>query len=82
MERSVPFYRSLPGLVRKAYTIGDDGKAGRMYLWESRAAAGVFYTDAWHARVRSQWGAPAEVSWFDAPVAIEGCRPQAAGAAR
>lgn len=71
-KASVPEYQKLPGLVRKYYTIGDDGRAGGIYLWSSRAAAEAWYSDAWKAGVEKRWGAPASVSYFDVPVAIDG----------
>lgn len=74
-KASVPDYAKLPGLVRKYYTIGDDGRAGGIYLWSSREAAQAWYSDAWKAGVQKRWGAPASVSYFDVPVAIDGQNP-------
>ncbi|MFZ4690848.1 MAG: hypothetical protein ACOYLS_16570 [Polymorphobacter sp.] len=75
-KASVPDYQKLPGLVRKYYTIGDDGRAGGIYLWSSRAAAQAWYSDAWKAGVQKRWGAPASVSYFDVPVLVDGTNPQ------
>ena len=36
---SVGDYKGRAGLIRRFCTIGDDGRAGGIYLWESRAAA-------------------------------------------
>ena len=74
-RQSVPEYAKLPGLVRKYYTIGDDGRAGGIYLWSSRAAAEAWYNDAWKADVQKRWGAPAAVSYFDVPVIVDGQSP-------
>ncbi len=71
-EQAVPQYQKLPGLIRKYFTIGDDNRAGGIYLFTSRAAAQAWFSDAWKAGVAKQWGAPASVSYFDVPVAIEG----------
>ena len=71
-RQSVPEYAKLPGLVRKYYTIGDDGRAGGIYLWSSRAAAEAWYNAAWKAGVQTRWGAPAAVSYFDVPVIVDG----------
>jgi hypothetical protein len=65
--------------VRKYFTIGDDGRAGGIYLWSSRAAAEAWYTDAWKAGVQKRWGAPASVSYFDVPVAVDGANPEGFG---
>jgi len=32
----------------------------------------AFYNDAWKARVKAAYGADAELTWFDAPVIIQG----------
>ncbi len=71
-QAAVPDYARVPGLVRKYFTIGDDGKAGGMYLWSSRAAAEAWYNDAWQAGVVKRWGAPAEVSYFAVPAMVDG----------
>jgi hypothetical protein len=70
-EGSTPQYRAIPGLIRKHYTIGADGRAGGIYLWKDKASAEAWYTDAWRADVQTRWGAPAELSWFEVPVLVE-----------
>lgn len=70
-EGSTPQYRAIPGLIRKYYTVGADGKAGGIYLWKDRASAEAWYSDAWRADVQKRWGAPAELSWFEVPVQID-----------
>lgn len=72
-------YRVIPGLIRKYYTIGDDKRAGGIYLWTSRAAAQAFYSEAWRAGVLKRWGQPAEVTYFDVPIVLDGANA-AAGA--
>ena len=71
-EKSVPQYRQLPGLVRKYYTIGDDNRAGGIYLFASRAAAEAWFTPEWRAMVQARWGSPPVVSYFAVPVAVDG----------
>jgi heme-degrading monooxygenase HmoA len=68
---SVGDYKGKPGLIRKYYTIGDDGRAGGIYLWESRAAAEAWYNEAWKAQVLKRWGSPASVSYFDVPIVVD-----------
>ena len=38
-----PGFRSVPGLIRKQFIYADDGWAGGVYLWRSRADAEAFY---------------------------------------
>lgn len=71
-EKSVPQYRQLPGLVRKYYTIGDDNRAGGIYLFASRAAAEAWFTPEWRSKVQARWGSPPEVSYFAVPVTVDG----------
>lgn len=71
-QQAVPEYARVPGLIRKYFTIGDDGRAGGIYLWSSRAAAEAWYNDAWKAGVLKRWGAPASVSYFAVPATVDG----------
>jgi hypothetical protein len=70
-EASVPQYRAIPGLVRKHYTLGADGRAGGIYLWKDRASAEAWYSDAWRAEVVKRWGAAPQLSWFDVPLTVD-----------
>lgn len=72
MVKSIPEYESLPGLVRKYYTLTDDGKYGGIYLFENRKAAEDHFNDEWRANIVKTRGAPAEVTYFDVPIVIEG----------
>lgn len=74
-EASQPQYRQIPGLVRKYYTVGDDKRAGGIYLWRDRAAADAFYSDAWKVGVLKRWGQPASVSYFEVPIVLDGANP-------
>jgi len=74
-EASQPQYRQIPGLIRKYYTVGDDKRAGGIYLWRDRAAAEAFYSDAWKAGVLKRWGQPASVSYFEVPIVLDGANP-------
>lgn len=71
-KAAVPEYQRLPGLLRKYFTIGDDGRAGGIYLWSSRAAAEAWYNDAWKAGVLKRWGKPADISYFAVPAIADG----------
>ncbi len=72
MVKSIPEYQKLPGLVRKYYTLTDDGKFGGIYLFENRKAAEDHFNDDWRANIVKTRGAPAEVTYFDVPIVIEG----------
>lgn len=71
MQKSVPQYQALPGLVRKYYTFSDDGKFGGIYLWSSRADAQAWFSDAWRAKATATYGAAPEVTYFEAPIVLE-----------
>lgn len=72
MVKTIPEYEKLPGLVRKYYTLSDDGKYGGVYLFENRKAAEDHFNDEWRANIVKTRGAPAEVTYFDVPIVIEG----------
>jgi hypothetical protein len=59
--QAVPEYARAPGLIRKAFTISDDGRFGGAYLWRSRADVDAWFDARWFARVRRRYGADADV---------------------
>jgi hypothetical protein len=71
MQKSVPQYQALPALTRKYFTLSDDGKFGGIYLWNSRAEAQAWFSDAWRARATATYGAAPVVTYFDVPIVIE-----------
>jgi len=70
-EGSAERYRGLPGLVRKYYLFGEDGTAGGVYLWDSRAAAEAVYTAEWSAMIEDRYGMKPEVIYFETPVIVD-----------
>lgn len=74
MEKSVPQYQAIPGLVRKYFTIGN-GTFGGIYYWTSKAAAEAWFNETWYARVKQSYGVPAQVTYFAVPLAIDGTKP-------
>jgi len=69
---TAPRYRDTPGLLRKYYLLAEDGcTAGGVYLWKSREDAARLYTKAWEEFVRSKYGAPPTVTYFDSPVVVD-----------
>ena len=70
-----PKYRDVPGLVRKAYVLSEDGAtAGGVYLWKSRADAEAMYTPAWRAFVRERYGSDPSIMFFESPVIVDNDR--------
>lgn len=69
---TAPNYQGVPGLVRKIYTLSEDGSTiGGIYLWNSRAAADAMYTESWRAFVREKYGADPSVIYFESPVVVD-----------
>jgi len=72
---TAPRYRDVPGLVRKAYVLSEDGAtAGGVYLWKSRADAEAMYTPAWRAFVRERYGSDPSIMFFESPVIVDNDR--------
>lgn len=72
MQATVPQYQRLPGLVRKYFTLSDDGKFGGVYLFRNRTEAQAWFSDAWRARSLKTYGVAPTVTYFDAPIVIAG----------
>ncbi len=71
-RESVLQYQMVPGLIRKYFTLSDDNKFGGIYLYKSRAAAQAWFNASWKAKAVATYGAEPSVTYFDAPVIIEG----------
>jgi hypothetical protein len=71
-EASAPKYQNVPGLLRKHYLIGDDGRVGGgVYLWESQAAAEALYDEAWRAGLEQRYGSPPTIEFYESPVTVD-----------
>jgi hypothetical protein len=46
----------VPGLIRKQFIYAEDGWAGGVYLWKTRADAEAFYSGPWLAGIRQRYG--------------------------
>lgn len=66
-EASIPRHAAVPGLLRKFFTLSDDGELGGIYLWESRADADAFTSETWGAARP----ASLEIERFEAPVVLD-----------
>ncbi len=70
-DQAIPTYQKIPGLIHKWFSIGDGGRFGGIYLFESDLAANAWFNVAWHERVRKTYGVDGDVRRFDAPVIVE-----------
>ena len=68
-------FRTVPGLIRKQFIYAEDGWAGGVYLWESRAAAEATYSPEWREYVAKAFGSAPEITWFDTPVIVDNAAP-------
>ncbi|WP_262300085.1 monooxygenase [Microvirga sesbaniae] len=70
-EHSVPQFRGAAGLIRKYYLHGADQTGGGVYLWESREAAEMMYSEAWRQQIANRFGAAPQIEYFETPVIID-----------
>ena len=69
---TAPKYLENKGLIRKYYILSDDGEtAGGVYLWESRTAAEMLYTDEWKKFIFQKYGSEPSVTYFNSPVIVD-----------
>ncbi len=69
---AVPEYQQAPGLLRKHFTVSQDGQRfGGIYLWRDEAAARAWFNEAWHARVIKTYGQDGMIEWFDTPILLK-----------
>ncbi len=65
-------YLGVPGLLWKAYLLGDDRRTvGGCYWWADRTSAEEAFSEQWRAGVTAKYGAPPNIEWFDAPVVVD-----------
>jgi hypothetical protein len=70
-ERSVPNYKSAPGLIRKYYLYGADRTGGGVYLWENREAADRQFSPQWRNMIEQKFGSAPEITYYETPVIID-----------
>ena len=70
MARSVPTYATVPGLIRKYFTIGQ-ADFGGLYLFRDRASAEAWFNDAWRVQVVATYGAQPTVTYFYVPLVVD-----------
>jgi len=65
-------YIEIQGLIRKYYLLSEDGEtAGGVYLWESREAAEMLYTEEWKKFILQKYGSGPSVTYFYSPVIVD-----------
>jgi len=65
-------YIEIQGLIRKYYLLSEDGEtAGGVYLWESRKAAEMLYTEEWKKFILQKYGSEPSVTYFYSPVIVD-----------
>lgn len=69
---TAPIYRDLgkKGLIRKDYLNGETGTGG-VYLWDSRASAEAWFTEARMADLTQRFGARPRLTWYDTHVTVD-----------
>ncbi len=71
LEKSVPKYDGLDGLIRKYYLMtADNKKAGGVYFWESVEKANAWFTPDWFDYIKTKFGESPSVEYFKAPVVV------------
>ena len=59
-----PGFRNVPGLICKQFIYAEDGWAGGVYLWQSRAHAEAFYSGPWLEGIRERYGMDPKIRYF------------------
>lgn len=69
---TAPIYRSLAskGLIRKDYLNGENGTGG-VYLWDSRASAEAWFTEARVVELTERFGVRPRLTWYDTHVTVD-----------
>ena len=69
---TAPIYRDLgkKGLIRKDYLNGETGTGG-VYLWDSRASAEAWFTEARMADLTQRFGVRPRLTWYDTHVTVD-----------
>ena len=70
-HKIAPGFRNVPGLLRKQFIYADDGWAGGVYLWRSRADAERFYSGPWLDGIRERYGMDPEIRYFHTAAIID-----------
>ena len=71
-KQSAPKFRKLGsiGLISKDYVRNEHG-AGGLYMWESRAAAEAWFTEAKLQEYTTMFGARPTLTWYEANLTVD-----------
>lgn len=74
---TAPIYRNLAtkGLIRKDYLNGETGTGG-VYLWDSRASAEAWFTEARMDDLTKRFGVRPRLTWYDTHVTVDNLRAE------
>ena len=64
-RKIAPGFQAVPGLIRKQFIFAEDGCAGGVYLWKTRADAEAFYSGPWLAGIRERYGMDPQIKYFE-----------------
>jgi len=65
-------FEKMPGLIRKYFLLAEDGRsAASVYLWEDRAPAEEFFTEAWKDFMVGKYGHRPTVTYYECPVVVD-----------
>ena len=69
---AAPYFRNVPGLIRKQFLLSLDGKtAGGVYLWNDEVAARSFMLERVAPMIRSKFRVEPTIEFFESPVIVE-----------
>lgn len=63
-RKIAPSFQTVPGLISKQFIYADDGWAGGVYLWKTRADAEAFYSGPWLTGIRERYGMDPQIKYF------------------
>ena len=64
-HKIAPGFRTVKGLISKHFIWSEDGWAGGVYLWKTRADADAFYSGPWLAGIRERYGMDPQIKYFE-----------------
>ncbi len=71
-KESTGKFENMQGLIRKYFLLSEDGRsAASVYLWESRAPAEAFFTEAWKDFMVGKYGNRPKVTYYECPVVVD-----------
>src|ERR1700758_3947115 len=70
-RKIAPGFCQVQGLIRKQFIYAEDGWAGGVYLWRSRADAEAFYSGPWLQGIRERYGMDPEIRYFHTAVVTD-----------